>query len=244
MVVCVAETLHKNVGPEFKHSCSSPFLLLVLLSSCECSQNSPHSDTSSHTYLHNLTLFSSYTITLSNTLPLLTPLHGPNAKQVYSCNVTPFGNLQGGQRGPIPKVTWCQVLLVQCTPLLHHNITSPLHIKNISLSCLECTTPTGARTVPRSNVAPENGNEHVLRIFIGCCHGTYCLVFPCYLGTSISCCHGCYGTSFAVQAYTSSSVSASVDVWAFGFIAIKVFLGRNVEEQRRDVRVLGLCDTQ
>ena len=72
-----------------------------------------------------------------------------------------------------------------------------------------------------------------------------CLLFPCYLGASISCCYGnssCYGTSFAVQAYTSSSVSASVDVWAFGFIAIKVFLGRNVEEQRRDVRVLGLCD--
>ena len=47
-----------------------------------------------------------------------------------------------------------------------------------------------------------------------------------------------------MQAYTSNNVSASVDVWAFGFIAIKVFLGRNVEEQRRDVRVLGLCDAQ
>ena len=43
-----------------------------------------------------------------------------------------------------------------------------------------------------------------------------------------------------MQAYTSNNVSASVDVWAFGCIANKVFLGRNTEEQRRDVRMLGL----
>ena len=43
-----------------------------------------------------------------------------------------------------------------------------------------------------------------------------------------------------LQAYTSNKVSPSIDVWAFGIIATKVFLGRNLDKQRRDVRMHGL----
>jgi len=39
-----------------------------------------------------------------------------------------------------------------------------------------------------------------------------------------------------LQAYTSATVSSSLDVWGFGVTATKVFLGRNLDEQRRDVR--------
>lgn len=46
-----------------------------------------------------------------------------------------------------------------------------------------------------------------------------------------------------LQAYTSATVSSSVDVWAFGIIATKVFLGRNLDEQKRDVRGHGSCMT-
>ena len=43
-----------------------------------------------------------------------------------------------------------------------------------------------------------------------------------------------------LQAYASNKVSPSIDVWAFGIIATKVFLGRNLDDQRRDVRMHGL----
>ena len=43
-----------------------------------------------------------------------------------------------------------------------------------------------------------------------------------------------------LQAYTPTNVSPSIDVWAFGIIATKVFLGRNLDKQRRDVRMHGL----
>ena len=39
-----------------------------------------------------------------------------------------------------------------------------------------------------------------------------------------------------LQAYTSTTVPSSLDVWAFGVIATKVFLGRNLDEHKRDVR--------
>ena len=40
-----------------------------------------------------------------------------------------------------------------------------------------------------------------------------------------------------LQAYASSKVSQSYDVWGLGIIATKVFLGRDQEEQKKDVSV-------
>lgn len=48
---------------------------------------------------------------------------------------------------------------------------------------------------------------------------------------------GTYGYH-APEAYTSATVSSSLDVWGFGVIATKVFLGRNLDEQKRDAATL------